>query len=142
MNKSKEVAGCLLVSCRHPPVLLDQVDEPLDLLAFLVHMLVIITRHLPVLLRRDDGLGPPPLRSRHDRVAVVRLVEDVGTRLGPLDQRPSLRNFLVEVSEANAAKLEAVLTKFGFGSLGRSRHNFLKNPSDRHAKSLVAPLYC
>ena len=35
-------------------------------------------------------------------------------------------DFLVEVSEANAAKLEAVLTKFGFGSLGLSRHDFLE----------------
>ncbi len=35
-------------------------------------------------------------------------------------------DFFVEVSEANAAKLEAVLTKFGFGSPGLSRHDFLE----------------
>src|SRR5450759_2706886 len=92
MNKSKEVAGCLLVPGRDPPVLLDQVDEPLDLLAFLVPMLVIITRHLPVLLRRDHGLGIRPLRRPHDRIAIVRLVEDVRIRLMPLDQRLGLRN--------------------------------------------------
>ena len=90
MNKSKEVAGRLLVPRRHPPVLLDQVDEPLDLLAFLVHMLVIITRHLPVLLRRDHRFAALPFRRRHDRVTVVRLVEDVRTRFMPPDQRLGL----------------------------------------------------
>ncbi len=92
MNKSKEVPGCLLVPRRDPPVLLDQVDKPLDLLPFLVQMLVIITRHLPVLLRRDHGLAAPPLRRRHDRITVVCLVEDVGVRLVALDQWFGLRD--------------------------------------------------
>ena len=42
MNKSKEVAGRLLVPRGDPMVLLQQADEPFDLLAFLVQLLVII----------------------------------------------------------------------------------------------------
>ena len=86
MNKSKEVAGCLFVARGDPPVLLEQVDDPLVLLTFLVHMLVIITRHLSVLLRRDHRLASLPLRCLNDRIAVVRLVEDVRIRLMPTDQ--------------------------------------------------------
>jgi hypothetical protein len=37
MDESEEVACRLLVPRGDPPVLLDQVDEPLDLLAFLVY---------------------------------------------------------------------------------------------------------
>src|SRR4051794_14415756 len=92
MNKSEEVAGRLLVPRRDPPVLLDQVDEPLDLLAFLVQMLVIIARHFPVLLRRDHRLGPLPPRRLHDRVTVEGLVGDERTRLVPLHQRLGLRD--------------------------------------------------
>ena len=35
-------------------------------------------------------------------------------------------DFFVEVSEANAAKLEAVLIDFGFGSLGLTKQDFLQ----------------
>ncbi len=90
MNKSKEVAARLLVSGRNSTILLDQVDEPLDLLPFLVQMLVIITRHLPVLLRGDDRLGPLPFRRLHHGIAVVRLIEDVGIRLMTCNQRLGL----------------------------------------------------
>src|SRR5512135_3717052 len=92
MNQSKEVAGCLLVPGGDPPVLLDQADAPLDLLAILVQMLVIIARHLPVLLRRDHRLGPLALRRTHDRIAVVRLVGDERPRLVPFPPRLGLGN--------------------------------------------------
>src|SRR5882757_535292 len=87
MNKSKEVASRLLVPRRDPPTLLDQVDEPLDLLPLLVQMLVILTRDFPILLRRDHRLSLLPLRRFHDRITVLRLIEDVGTCLVCLDQR-------------------------------------------------------
>src|SRR6185437_13443057 len=90
MNKSEEVPGRLLVPGRDPPVLLEQVDKPLDLLAILVQMFVIIARHLPVLLRRDHRLGTLPLRGRHDRIAVVRLVPEERPRLVPFHQRLGL----------------------------------------------------
>src|SRR6185437_3286482 len=86
MNKSEEVPGRLLVPGGDPSVLLEQVDEPLDLLAFLVQMFVIIARHFPVLLGRDHRLRPLPLRRRHDRVAVERLVGNERPRLVPLHQ--------------------------------------------------------
>ena len=55
-------------------------------------MFVIITRHLPILLRRDHRLGSPPLRRRHDRVAVVGLVGDDRPRLVVPHQRLGLRD--------------------------------------------------
>jgi len=90
MNESKEVAGRLLIPGGDPPVLLDQVDEPLDLLAFLVQMLVILTWHLAILLRRDHRHGPLALRRRHDRIAVVGLVGDECIGIVPLHQRLGL----------------------------------------------------
>src|SRR4051794_12058697 len=92
MNKSKEVAGRLLVPRGDPAILLDQADEPLDLLALLAQMLVIITRPPPFFLRRAPRVAPLPLRRPHDRIAVVSLVEDVGPRLMPADQRPGLHD--------------------------------------------------
>jgi hypothetical protein len=92
MNKCQEVPGRLLVSRRHPPRLLDQVDEPLDLLALFVQVLILITRHLPMLLGRDYCLGTLPLRRLHDGVAVVGLVGDERIRLMPRDQGLSLRD--------------------------------------------------
>ncbi len=58
MNKSKEVASGLLVPGGDPPVLLDQVDEPLDLLALLVQMLVITCPFTVVV---------PPLQGMYNR---------------------------------------------------------------------------
>ena len=55
-------------------------------------MLVIVTRHLPVLLRRDHRLGPLPLRRGDDRIAVVSLVGDERIRLVPPHQRLGLRD--------------------------------------------------
>src|SRR4051794_39931251 len=68
MNESKEVAGRLLVPGRDPPVLLDQVDEPLGLLPFLVHMLVIIAApsgSSSTGSRPRPPVAPPPPRPRH-----------------------------------------------------------------------------
>src|SRR5215472_8797444 len=87
MNKPKEVPGRLLVPRGDPPVLLEQVDEPLDLLPLLVQMLVIIARHFPVLLGRDHRLRPLPPRRLNDRIAVERLVGDERPRPVPSHQR-------------------------------------------------------
>lgn len=92
MNKCKEVGGRLLIPGGNPPELFDQANEPLDLLAVLVQMLVIITWDLPVLLRWDHRLTPLLLRRRHHRIAVVRLVEEVCSRLMPQDQWRGLRD--------------------------------------------------
>ena len=89
MDESKEVAGGLLVPRRDPSVLLEQVDEPLDLLAFLVQVLVVIARHLAALLRRDHCLGPLAFRRSHDRVAVIGLVGD--ERIGIMPPHQGLR---------------------------------------------------
>src|SRR6516164_409723 len=55
-------------------------------------MLVIITSHLSVLLRRDHRLATLPPRRPDDRVTVVGLVEDVGIRLMGIDQRLGSRD--------------------------------------------------
>jgi hypothetical protein len=92
MNKSKEVPACLLITGRDPPVLLHQVDEPFDLLEFLVQMFVVLTPYIPILLVREYCVGSLPLRRRHNRVSVVVLVSDKRIRLMPVDQRPRLRD--------------------------------------------------
>ena len=92
MHECKEVWSRLLISSGHTPELFDQVDEPLHLLPVLVQMFVIITWHFPVLLRRDHRLTPLSLRRRHDRIAIVRLVEAIGSRLMPFYQRLGLRD--------------------------------------------------
>ncbi len=92
MHECKEVWSRLLVPGGDTSELFDQADEPLDLLPVLVQMFVIITWHFPVLLRRDHRLTSLSLRRRHDRIAVVRLVEKIGFRLMLLDQRLGLRD--------------------------------------------------
>ena len=92
MHECKEVGSRLLVPGGNAPELFHQADEPLDLLPVLVQMFVIITWHFPVLLRRDHRLAPLSIRRRHDRIAVVRLVEQIGPRPMLLDQRLGVRD--------------------------------------------------
>src|SRR5437660_9112278 len=118
MNKPEEVPGRLLVPRRDPTVLLEQVDGPLDLLPLLVQMPVMISLPLPVLLRRDHRLAPPPPRRPDDRVAVVRLVEDVGARLMGTDQRPGPRD--IGLLAPRQAELHRVAQRIdGDGDPGR-----------------------
>src|SRR5262249_8221191 len=101
MNKRQEVPRRLLVPCRHPAKLLDQVDEPLHLVPFLVQMLIIVARHHPVLLGRDDRLGPARRDRPHQRVAVVRLVRDHRPGVWTRDQRLGLAHIGVLARRQN-----------------------------------------
>jgi hypothetical protein len=62
------------------------VDEPLHLVPFLVDVLIIRPRLLPVLLRRDDRLGALTLDRLDEAVAIVALVPDPRSEPLALDQ--------------------------------------------------------
>ena len=90
MEESQEVPGRLLIPGGDAAILLDQVDEPLHLVPFLIEMLIIGPRLLPVLLGRDQRLGPAPLDPSHQVIAVIPLVGDGRPRIEALEQGRAL----------------------------------------------------
>ena len=90
MEEPQEVPSRLLIPRRHPAILLDQVDEPLHLVPFLIEMFIIGPRPLPVRLGRDHRVGPAPLDPSHRLIAVIPLVGDGRPGIEALEQGRAL----------------------------------------------------
>ena len=74
MNKRQERPTELVITSGNAAKLLELVEEPLNLLAQLVLLRIVMYRLGPVRLRRDDGLNPLHCQELTNGIAVICLV--------------------------------------------------------------------